>query len=146
MILSLCLLWTTASYFKLEQISRADVTETTLLQEGGSLELTYETEELRDLYRVPATALACFGPSIARALAVRFADLRAVQNASELVAFNARSCTRYDLPTISVPVTDDCSIILVASHPKKRGPAQEWADVNRVKIIKIGRHDEQDCL
>lgn len=108
------------------------------------MELSYETEELRDYHRVPAKALVRYGPTAARGLAMRFADLRALQNASELVAFEAQECAFDGLQALKVPVAEDCSLVLVANHPKKKDQPPKWASVTRVKVVTIGRHDEQD--
>lgn len=107
------------------------------------MELAYETEELRDCFRVPATALVRYGPTAAKGLAVRFADMRALQRASELAALGAQECGFDGLQAMKVPITNDCNVFLVANHPKKKGQSLDWANVTRVKIVKIGGHDEQ---
>ncbi|WP_437904071.1 hypothetical protein WME95_37140 [Sorangium sp. So ce327] len=107
------------------------------------MQISFETEELRDYHRIPAKALIRYGPTAAKGLAMRFADLRALQNASELVAFGAEECAFDGLHALKVPVAKDCSLVLVANHPKKKELALNWAGVTRVKVVTIGRHDEQ---
>ena len=105
--------------------------------------ISYKTEELRDYFRLPATALVRYGPTIARKLAVRFADLCALQEASGLAALGAQECEFSGAPAIMVPITTDFGIFLVANHPKKKAESLDWSNVTRVKIAKIGSQDEQ---
>lgn len=106
------------------------------------MELSYETEELRDYVRFPAKAVERYGQTAARSLAVRFADLRALERASDLVALGAQECIFGEAQAMRVPISNDHVLVLVANHPKKKGQPLEWANVNRVKIVKIGKNDE----
>lgn len=105
--------------------------------------ISYKTKELRNYFHLPATALDQYGPAVAKILAVRFADLCAFQKASELADLGAQECELAGAPAIMVPVTTDCSIFLVANHPKNRYESLDWSNVTRVKIVKIGSQNEQ---
>lgn len=101
------------------------------------MEISYKTTELRDLFQFPAKAFARHGATFARALAIRFADLRALQNAAELVAFSAQDCEIQDLPALELPISDGHSAIIVPNHPKSKGVPIPWSKVTRVKVVSI---------
>ena len=107
------------------------------------MEISYKTTELRDFFQFPAKAYARYGATIARALSLRFADLRALQNAAELVAFSAQNSVFQDDQALELPVAEDYSLILLAAHPKQRNQPLSWANVTRIKIVEIKRRDEQ---
>lgn len=110
---------------------------------GGRLEISYKTIELRDFFRFPAKAFARYGATVARALAVRFADLRALPNAADLVAFSAQDYVFQEDQAMELPITEDCSLILLVAHPKQKNRPLSWANVTRIKIAEIKRRDEQ---
>lgn len=94
------------------------------------MEITFKTGELRDYDAIPATALARYGPALARMLALRFADLRALQNAAELQVFGAEGCVFEGKEALKIPLTNDHSLVLVTLHPKR-------ITVPRIKILAI---------
>jgi hypothetical protein len=106
------------------------------------LQISYESAELRDLFRFPAKALTCYGPTVARALAVRFADLCAFQNAAELSAFSPEYESVEGVPSLKLPITDEYSVRLVANHPKRKNDPVNWGIVKRIKVLAIVRRHE----
>lgn len=97
---------------------------------GAGLEITFRTGELRDYDAVPATAFTRYGPALAQALALRFADLRALQDAVELEVFGAEVCVFEGNTALKIPLTNDHSLVLVTVPPKRR-------TVPRIKILAI---------
>jgi len=105
------------------------------------LEIAYTTTELRDLFRFPATALAQFGANVARLLAIRFADLEALQNAAELETLGAMQCDAGGDKYLELPLAEGVVLIIKPNHPKRT--MTDWANVTRVKIAAIVRRDER---
>lgn len=110
----------------------------------GRLEINYETKELRDAFQFPAKALARYGPRVAKALAVRFADLRALPNAAELAAFDSHLITVDGVPAFAVHLAEDYTIIIVPNHPKLRYSSESivWSSVKRIRVLEIVRQHE----
>lgn len=108
------------------------------------MEINYETQELRDVFQFPAKALARYGPAVAKALAVRFADLRALPNATEIAAFDSHPITVDGVPAFAVHLTNGYSIIIIPNHPKVRYSAESivWSNVKRIRVLEIVRQHE----
>jgi hypothetical protein len=108
------------------------------------LEIAYETKEIRDLFHFPARALARYGPSVARMLAVRFADLRALPNAGELVAFSPQEKLVQGDPMLELDIVGDFQMILAPNHPKRPAGPVNWAKISRLKVFMIvGSHEQK---
>ena|GEM_PF-2228091 len=101
------------------------------------MEIAYETKEIRDLFQFPARALAQYGPRVARMLAVRFADLRALPNAAELLAFHPQETLAEGVPALELGLAEDYKMILVPNHPKRPEGPIKWAAIRRLKVLEI---------
>ena len=108
------------------------------------MEVRYETEELREIFCFPAKAIARFGANVARLLAVRFADIRALSNAAELDAFSTEYRTVGGFLAIELEIGENYSIFIVNNHVDKPpdGDDVDWAKVKRVKILCVARNHE----
>lgn len=108
------------------------------------MEVAYETEDLRDVFDFPARAVARYGENVARALAVRFADIRALANAAELGIFSPDFRSIGGLPALELDLAEGVRLVLVANDRKNRGKSGvDWASVKRVRVFEIVRTNAQ---
>lgn len=108
------------------------------------MEIAYETLDLREVFQFPAKAVARYGSRVAKQLAIRFADIRALTNASEFEAFSPRYRMIQGAPALEIDLAEGYSLVLVPNHPKQRNTfVTDWKTVRRIKVLEIVRAREQ---
>ena len=105
------------------------------------LEISFNTEGLKDVCIDGALADQTLGPAAAEALRNRLADIRAADNVYDLLAGQPAAGMHDGAECFRVNLVADACLIFVPSHNKSRVDAQgavDWARVRRVRIVAVG--------
>lgn len=108
------------------------------------MELAFDSKSIRTLCESATHAEVQFGPAAAEALRRRLADLRAAVSLDDLLVTPARLLRNDDS---SVMIVDFCAghqLVLCVNHPKPPkmpNGSIDWANVCRIKLLRIERHD-----
>lgn len=108
------------------------------------LEIAFETKALRDICEREASAKAKFDAPIAEYLQRRLADMRAAATVIELPAGRPHEVTESGIQAMAVELGDDFRLIFCANHlrqPTTEVGGVDWADVSRIRILRIGKND-----
>lgn len=106
------------------------------------VEIAFRTRELRDICEKEANAVDALGADAAGALKRRLADLRAATSIEDLVAGKPMALHGPDEERMSVPLTENCRLVLSANHrhhPRLEDGNVNWSQVRRVKVERIER-------
>jgi hypothetical protein len=107
---------------------------------GTTLELGFDTLELRTTCERAAEAQGALGSRVAGALQRRIADVRAAARIGDLIAGNPRILEDHCPPVLVIDLIDDWRLVLSANHKKLRHTATgavDWNAVMRVKVLRI---------
>lgn len=101
-----------------------------------TLELAFDTKELRDLCERAELAEQQYGDEVAKTLQARLSDLWAADSATEIPAGNP---TEISNDRMSIELGSNYRLILCANHPKKKGSLEktDWSKVTRVKLLGV---------
>lgn len=109
------------------------------------MEVTYETDALRELCEVRPRAARELGNSIARKLFARVADLRAASTVVRLPAGKPHRLKGSRSNQYAIDLTDGKRLVLAphgTSVPKLPSGGIKWDAVTKVRIIEIGSYDD----
>ena len=109
------------------------------------MELAFESKELRDICESNAEAHKVLGDRVAEMLRHRLADLSAATSPRDLVAGRPRQGRERE--TMLLDINAGYVMVFTANHannPKTPKGRIDWEKVSRVKILRIGRGNEQD--
>lgn len=103
--------------------------------------IAFETKIIRQLCESNTKAKIILGNNAAVKLKHRLADLRAVNNVTELLMGNPSQLDHSNYDLYKVSISDDIFIYFKANHnsnPLLPNNNVDWTKVNRIKIVKIG--------
>ena len=102
--------------------------------------LAFDSKLLRAVCEQAAEAYCRFGPTVAKILHHRLADLRAATVAKDLVAGRPRVLKCTGGQKMAVALCEGHRIVFSANHPsnpKLETGDMDWANVSRIKILDI---------
>ena len=102
--------------------------------------LAFDSKLLRAICEKAAEAYCRFGPTVAKILHHRMADLRSATVAKDLVAGRPRVLKGTDGQKMAVDLCEGYRIVFTANHPnnpKLESGEVDWANVSRIKILDI---------
>lgn len=105
-----------------------------------SLEISFETKELRALCEDEALAAESFGSAVAEALKSRLADISAVDAIYDLPVGQPQSGSYKNVDCIHIQLADSHRLTVVANHrPPRTDPlgATTWDHVRRVRVVAL---------
>ncbi len=108
------------------------------------MELAFDTKSLRNICESEAQAKREFALPIAESLKRRLGDMRAAMAAVDLPAGQPHELTISGLECMAVNLSDGYRVVFCSNHTKKpitQIGALDWARVNRIKILRIEKHD-----
>jgi hypothetical protein len=112
--------------------------------DGGLLELAFATKALRTLCENEAAATHELGTERANGLKRRLADLRAAENAGELVAGRPRQASDSN-NRLKIDISDTSCLVLSSNHatiPRLDSGGVDWPNVTRVKVLRIEANND----
>lgn len=108
------------------------------------MELAFETKSLRDICESETQAKREFPLPIVESLKRRLGDMRAAIAVVDLPAGQPHGLVISGLECMAVNLNDGYRVIFCANHTKKpitENGVVDWARVNRIKILRIEKHD-----
>ncbi len=106
------------------------------------MEIAFETISLRTICENDTQATQDYGAKIAEVLRHRLADLRASTTVNDLIAGNPRKIDGEGVDSMVITLINGHGIVFCANHPNNPvadDGAIDWARVNRIKILRIGK-------
>jgi hypothetical protein len=104
------------------------------------LELSFDTEDLRDLCEHEAIAIARLGVLAAEELKNRLSDFKAADFINEVVAGRPRTSVVAGVECIQFDLADRYLVHVAANHAPPRLDAHsrtDWLRVRRIKVISV---------
>lgn len=107
------------------------------------IKLAFEDEKLRKVCESPRSAKLNYGEAVGRAIHSRLADLRAAESPLKFVEWGFGKFDEIAHDRIVTPIDGGYFMVIEAYRPDPDEPvAPDWAQVTRVKILKIERTNE----
>jgi plasmid maintenance system killer protein len=110
------------------------------IQRTGSLQLAFESKQLRTICEDEVQAKAELGETVAKTLKHRLADLRAATSIKDLLAGSPRLLPQSQARNMVVDLCEGWCLVLVANHvsnPTMLENNLDWSRVTRIKILRI---------
>lgn len=106
------------------------------------LEFAFQSPSLRAICEREAEAKRVLPPAVVEKLKHRLADLRAAKSVHDIFALPGKPAVLADsMESIVISLGDGYILLFCANHvanPKSPTGQMEWAQVTRVKILKVG--------
>lgn len=110
-----------------------------------AISLAFADEKLRQTCESNRSARRRLDENVVTCLQARLADLRAADSLSELITMELARLDSSDDGRLVIPLGSDYVLAVSANHrPEPRSPSGklEWEKVSRIKILSIGRANE----
>jgi proteic killer suppression protein len=114
----------------------------TLARRLSTLQLAFESKELRTFCESESDAKLEFGLPVAEMLKHRLADMRAATSVTDLVAGRPRPLQGTAPQRVVVDLCAGYCIVFAANHTKNpltKSGEVDWKRVTRIKLLCIGR-------
>ncbi len=109
------------------------------------MEIAFDTKHLRTICESEVQANHELGSEVAEILKHRLADLRAATSIKDLVAGRPRKLDDVNRQYMIINLRDGYGLVYCANHlknPKTETGDLDWERVSRVKILRIGKSDD----